>query len=184
MIPNNDHVNQAIAALFSQYRKPKIEALLTSYVIQIQEIEDALNQVGTVLDLLNASDAQLDLVGVLLNEPRAGMNDDDYRVILRGKIASSRSKGTADDLLILLRILLGSGPTFSYEEFQPAAIHITAPTELPSNVNIESVHRLMQRAKAAGVRLLLIYSEETPVFGFSTDPDAAGFDVGALAGVI
>ncbi|MCA9325052.1 hypothetical protein KDA23_03230, partial [Candidatus Saccharibacteria bacterium] len=63
MIPNNDHVNQAIAALFSQYRKPKIEALLTSYVIQIQEIEDALNQVGTVLDLLNASDAQLDLVG-------------------------------------------------------------------------------------------------------------------------
>lgn len=100
-----DHTATGLSLLISQYAdKPKIAALLTSYLDRVQTIEDGLLDVySMVLNIDSAVGAQLDIVGTILNEPRAGAPDFIYRRKLKTKVLVIRSQGTVEDLIEIIR---------------------------------------------------------------------------------
>lgn len=76
-----------------------ITKLIRGLVESVQGVEDALQQVHVGFDIDVAEGDQLDVVGALVGQARNGMDDDDYRRIIRAKISVNRSKGTIADVI-------------------------------------------------------------------------------------
>lgn len=170
----------------------KLRALLGSYLDQVQEVEDALWAVRSAT-LEDATGDALDQIGELLVWPRGTLPDEDYRAVLTQVVRCNRSAGTAEELLAILDALMGlSGGTL--EEYFPAAVLVT-PGAVPA-LGTEILHRLLQRARSAGVKLhtIVIPSVALSTFRFASgellESASSGFgDVaettgGMLAGVL
>jgi Protein of unknown function (DUF2612) len=145
-----DHKERAIGVLLSQLRdKPRFTKLIEILVRPLQEIEDVIWDLYTKRRLDSAAGVQLDVIGRIVDEQRAGLNDDDYRAILRIKIRVLFSRGTGPDLIKICQLFLQSND-FTYTEFYPAAIAIdvAGATTRPSLLS-----RFLKRAKSGGVRL-------------------------------
>jgi hypothetical protein len=105
----SNHIEQAKDRLREQYKgKPTIEALITAWVGQVQELEQILIDLSTQRSIDTASGIQLDLIGELLNKPRNGRSDADYRILLLAKIAQNISRGTPEDVIAVFKILTSS----------------------------------------------------------------------------
>lgn len=188
-----DHVAQALASLASQFRRPAIEAIATTWASQAQELEDALWELyGLGID---DSDADaLDQIGWLLRQPRAvDMTDTVYRRVLRGCVEARRSGGRGPGVVATMRALVG-GDAFTLRETFPAAF--VAEPDASTNIPVEIMRAVLARAKAAGVGLAVIdvtagntfafgssmmRAETDASRGFSDTTQAAG---GVLVGVM
>jgi len=189
-----DHVAEALAALASQFRRPAIEAIASTWATQAQEIEDAL----WALYGLGIDDSEahaLDQIGWLMRQPRAvGMADAVYRRVLRGCVEARRSGGRGPGVVATMRALVGSS-AFTLREVFPAAF--IAEPDASTSIPVEIMRAVLARAKAAGVGLAVldvptgdallcapsmmsIYAGD-PDHGFSDTTQAAG---GALVGVM
>ncbi len=105
----SNHIEQAKDRLREQYKgKPTIEALITAWVGQIQELEQILIDLSTQRSIDTAAGIQLDLIGELLNKPRNGRSDVDYRILLLAKVAQNISRGTPEDVIAVFKILTSS----------------------------------------------------------------------------
>lgn len=182
----SDHEEQALDLLLDQYRdRPRIRALLASYVRRCQELENAAWDVIVKRTLDNAADAQLDTLGKIVGATRDGLDDTDYRTIIRATIRARTSRGYADDLLTVTRLMLGDGVPFNYQELYPATalIQVSAVPVLTPAL----FRKLLTIAKPAGVRLDISYAatdgiDRTFVYGGldadgneTTDDDLAGY---------
>lgn len=170
----------------------KLRALLGSYLDQVQEVEDALWAIRSAT-LAEATGDALDQIGELLVWPRGALGDEDYRAVLTQVVRCNSSAGTPEELLAILGAIMGvAGGTL--DEYFPAAVLVT-PGAVPS-LGTLILHRLLQRARAAGVKLHTIVLPAVPstVFRFATgealESSAHGFgDIaettgGHLAGVL
>jgi hypothetical protein len=191
---DTDHVAQALASLASQFRRPAIEAIATTWASQAQEIEDALWELYA-LGIDDSEAHALDQLGWLFRQPRAvDMTDAVYRRVLRGCVEARRSGGRGPGVVATMRALVG-GDEFTLREVFPAAF-IAEPDESTS-IPVEIMRAVLARAKAAGVGLAVldvptgdallcapsmmsIYAGD-PDHGFSDTTQAAG---GALVGVM
>lgn len=109
------HVAEAKALLISQFRgRPVIEGLLSSWVGPLQELENVLWDIIDKRILDDAVDAQLDTLGKLVGEKRAGRDNDRYRASIRVRIRVNRSKGRAEDILQVARLLDASATYLEY----------------------------------------------------------------------
>lgn len=148
-----DHAEEAPTLLLDQYKdKPRLKALLLSYIRRVQELEDAIWDVLTKRLIDNAEGAQLDVLGRIVGQRREGREDDVYRLYIGARIRINSSKGRADDILDVLA-LVESVPT-SYTELYPAsiAIEFLDATEAPPTVLID----LARQAKPSGVRIGIV----------------------------
>ena len=102
----NDHLQQAINRLISQYRdRPNINALLKTMVDRIQSVEDTLfDFYGKRLDINVAVGEQLNQIGELVGQDRLGYKDDFYRILIFSKIGINTSQGTVPDLIDIAEI--------------------------------------------------------------------------------
>lgn len=183
--------------IVSQLRgKAAFEALLTTYLDEIQALESATWELYA-LTIDNSSDDALDQLGDMFNMPRPpGLTDAVYRRLLHGCVAALTSAGRGNDLLRVARALVGPTPAaFVMTEVFPAAF-IIAPA-VATGIPIAAMRGVLARAKAAGVGLAVIdvpdddwlLCSSSMMRVDTTDPDHGFSDTsqivgGALVGVM
>lgn len=183
-----------LARVIQQLRgKPAFDALLTTYLDEVQAIETAAWQLYA-LAIDNSEGDALDQIGDLFDTPRSpSMTDAVYRRVLHGCVAALHASGTGNDLVRVARALVGSDAVTVREVF-PAAVLVepTAATGIPVDV----MRRVLRRARSGGVGLQVIDVPEGDAFTFSSsmmhsevDADRGFSDTtqatgGALVGVM
>jgi len=118
-----DHVEQGMSRLITQWKdKPVIVALLKSYLIQHNEIENACFQLLENRSIYNAAGVNLDIIGALFGVRREGMSDEEYRAIILLRISQLNVDGTTE---VFMNVLRGIGDTYlvDFWEHLDADIH-------------------------------------------------------------
>jgi hypothetical protein len=165
-IPN--HVQQGLARLISQYQSATLfKTWLGIYLGVCQDIEDCLWEVLEKRNIDSGIGVQLDNIGKILNRPRGGLVDDDYRIALRCEIAILRSTGTADDIFTVGSLAIPLGFSFGLTDLGDAALLVTfngVPT-----FNVLAFFQAINRARQGGVKLLFLFAPVANPFIWDTD---------------
>jgi len=179
-----DHTAAMNAGLISQFvGLPNLAAFISALGAQLNDVDQAVGQLFTMLNIESATGIQLDNIGATLGQSRNGQSDTNYQTLLQARIVSYQSQGNVEALIQIL-MTLGAAKAVQAIESQPAAISIVAVGEgNPALTNNDIVTAVFQ-AKAAGVLLNLNAATLIPAFQFNLAPTAnnAGFDQGHLAG--
>lgn len=165
-----DHVTKGLRRLLTQFRgQPNFEAILTSYLNQIDELECMFIDLMIKRYLDNAEGAQLDGIGDIVGELRAGRNDTDYRAAIRGRIRANRGKARVEDILFVFGLLL---PTFTFkltEGPSPASLVVQIVEPLgPSDPSPEVIVAQLKRARGGGINYQLQWTEQPVADTFMT----------------
>lgn len=153
---------------------PSVEDVAAWIGEQLQEVEDAVNDIRTLVPLASATGAQLDKHGDAISEARNGLRDDEYRetlMALYGALSQKRTPYLAQQILSLLTT--GTDTTFVYREYYPAAFDV----EL-SDVTLaraQHIERILRRTKLEGVRFTETVIEDSD-FVFRFDTASSRFD--------
>ena len=166
-----DHVESGKALLTTVFRKPVIQALLASWLKQVQALEDATWQVYNAFGLDDAVGAQLDAIGSAVGLDQGDIATDDlYRRALRAWILSSRSRGDGDAINEIVDTAL-AGADFDLTPWQPAAFVVTAPLV---EIGAVLLARTLRRAAASGVKVQIVAPvDDGETFAFSTDSETS-----------
>lgn len=170
-----------LSILFQQYRdSPRLQSLIRAILGPVQDLEDDTFAMLSVYDLETAAGDQLDKIAALLNEPRSGRTDTELRRILRVRIRVLRSEGRTRDLQEVALLWEGLTPgtdtgAVRVREWHPHGIVLTMETADATDAPADLL-RWLRRAKAASIRLVLVYSVGPDHFLFGDDADAPEFD--------
>lgn len=198
--PIMDHADEGVALLLAQFRdKPRLEALLQSFLAEVQELENQAFAVAAYRQLDLAFGVQLDILGAIVGEGRNGRTDESYRNAIRVRILINDSDGQVETLIAIADLYESvelNGGSVVVKEYQPAALTVTLLDHI--TVDASGLVERLRQAKAAGVRLDLVYlptGDVTDSFTLSdasspsSDPDTGLGDTvspptgGALTGV-
>lgn len=161
-----DHAEQGEALLLAQFReKPRLKALLFSYLRRVQELEDAAFDLLIARLIDSATGNLLTVIGKIVGQSNEGSWDDDtYRLFITARIRVNQSNGHGDDVIDVLRLV--EAAAFSLREYYPATMFADYATATAADPAI--LIDLARGAKAAGVRLQLLYGDhDVGVDGFS-----------------
>ena len=174
----NNHVQQALARLLQQYQGyPRITALITAFVTQIQNLENGLYAIDAGRQIYNgnAVGLQLDNLGTLIGLARNGLPDNQYLVLLRGTIAEDNSDTTQATLVNIIQTVFEATNVFVMTPnspggplgMPPATISFSVGgAQIPSTLyNI--VETIILNSIAAGVNLVYL-STHNAANSFST----------------
>ncbi len=152
-----DHVAVALSRLRQQYRdKPNIVALVTALITPFQSLEEALWALLTQRSVTTAVGAQLDVLGKLVKQPRAGLDDDDYRRYIRARIATNRSDGLVEDLIKVAGLVIGDDAARIVIDQQGNAAVVVRILDVVLDDDLVSILvAFMRQTKSAGVRILV-----------------------------
>lgn len=186
-------------------------ALLSAFTNQIQALEKAMFQVlyegllgsATVLfpvlppdpatgavDLtgavqgtvnLDGSGVGLDQLGSILRQPRAGLSDADYRVLLKAAILVYRSRGKTKDIEAILAACTPVGSVWDYQPAYPCGF--VARVYGPSGP--APLGAFLRKAAGSGVKVWFESNASllaTTLFGDSVSGGVAGNVPGVLLG--
>jgi len=85
----------------------RITQFLLALINPIQAVEEGFQDLLTERAIDTAFGAQLDQLGVIVNQPRDGLSDDDYRRFIRARVAANRSSGVTEQLIRIAQLLVG-----------------------------------------------------------------------------
>lgn len=180
-----DHEAQMLDALFPEWREGlDVRRLIGVLAEKIQEAEDVYNDLITLRLLDTATGDSLDQYGDLVNFVRGNLTDDEYRLILRGKILANRSGHLASQIGNIAAIFFDS-PTYGahYIHNQPAGFQIqVSPESSLSEELITRAFEVLETSAPAGVKLTSIDTVD-PVDAFTLDI-GPGLDNGKLGGIL
>lgn len=150
-------VPQGLALPIWDLRRPRFNALLQSYLVQIQELEDAAWSVyiGTMLPAA-VGDA-LDMLGELVGQPRGGRTDAVYKTWITARVRLGSSSGRPPDLLAIVRAVMPTTIAIALIEYFPGDLVIDLAGAVDAQTALQ-VAAILQEAKAAGVRIGLVSS--------------------------
>lgn len=153
-----------------------LRALLSPAPALAQAMIDVIIQ-GTIDD---AQGVQLDEIGALVGRARQGVTDDEiYRRYIRAQVAANKSDGVIDDILNVAGLVIGDAPGVVVLRNEGiAAFVLNAISTGIGDAVAQVLIELVIKATDAGVRAIVEYAPETPVFRFDTGP---GYDVGHYA---
>lgn len=104
-----DHADREEARLPEQFKgKDRIVALIRAIANEVQDIEDAVFPMLSLLDISTMIGDQLDGIGDILTEPRAGLSDINYRIALSAKAARITASGTPEQMIERYLTLTGA----------------------------------------------------------------------------
>lgn len=175
-----DHVTSGLDHLIEQFKnKPILEGLLTAYLNQHQDLEDASFEVLEKRFLGYAEGATLDEVGSIPGEERQGRSDVIYREAISVRILINKCTGTPEEIIAIFKIL--TNQTIDLKEYFPAAFELTLPDYVDlSDLSPTRMKTYLNASKPAGVKAHLVYHTLNP-FQFDT---GLGFDQGHYGGAI
>lgn len=172
-----DHVSDGVALLIDALRKqPLFAALVSTYLKQIQSLEDALWETVARQGLEDvtgdgfAEGTFLDALGVVVGEPRQNRSDADYIPALKAKIKANNSDGQVETLLAILRLILPEAVHGSIFIVNHGQMELTAGVSEPiTDTQFEDLARFMILAvdAVAGLHAKLYPVDVSEVFRFS-----------------
>lgn len=113
-----------LSVLLPQFNDAQsIKGFLTSIFNTMQPTEDGFLDVIQGVGLDTAEGVTLDLIGDLLDTLRGDLADDQYRRSLKSQISVNRASGTLEDIMSLIRLVLGN-TNFEVDEYFPAEVHV------------------------------------------------------------
>jgi hypothetical protein len=170
------HETDGVARLTERMRKPKISALLASWLAEVQEVERTSWDLLTKRSPATAEGVVLDILGKIVGQPRLSLTDDLYRIWISGRILANASSGRASQLLDIARKLAGE-PVWLEEQY-PGWCTLHARQPIPGDAGSE-IAKLLRLAKAAGVGMHFRWSDTARGFRFSqTGASVLGSDKG------
>jgi len=157
----------------------RLNRVLSIFSEQIQEIEDALDDLENSVYLGSAVGTQLDGIGEIVNEPRLGRTDVDYTAAIRIRILINESSGEIPIILTALNFMTEATDVSLAEHVAAISLHAYGVTSVPSDL-AEQIKRVM----AGGIGLVdITYTYGIP-FGFFDDPEALGFGEGEFVSTV
>jgi len=159
-----------------------IEKLIAVFMEPVQDVENAIAQLLIQRTLDTAEGVQLDVIGAVVDQPRNGLSDDDFRRYCRARIAVHRSNGVVEDLIRIAALIINdltsghivirsiSNATFVLE-VRDHAVDVAGATALQD---------MLTKATSGGVRIIIVYSEVLLSQTFRLDA-GPGLDQGHLA---
>lgn len=178
----DNHVEHGLSRLIEQFKgRPRLEAWISSYLEEVQELSDAAWEVLVTRLIDNAAGAQLTTLGRLVGQQRTIENDDRFRVLVRARIAVNTSRGLWGDIIRVARILLGDDVEFSLREFLPGALVLTVEDPIAFIPTLE--HEMLEQAASSGIRIDLHF-HATPSDGLFRWGEGPGWGVGVWGGAV
>lgn len=169
MDQRENHVAAGLALLATQYRrKPHLAAILSSYLNQVQELEDVFFGILAILiDSDNQVGEQLDLLGCWAGQPREGRTDAVYLQWIHARRLVNRSSGLPDEILKVLA-LVAPEVTRELRFFYPASFLVDLHGAMTSDA--EAVAAIVRATRGAGINGQLVYSlkDDSETFLWST----------------
>lgn len=159
--------------------KPNIAAVLSAFLDQVQDLENASFEVIENTTLANSEGAQLDGIGKIVGEERQGRSDADYQKALSARILVNISSGTIPELIAIVQAMVGLLITIMVTEASPAAFDLTIDDSISEGAQTGA---FVIEAKPAGVLGVFRWFEETPEFRFDTA--GKGLDEGKMGGSV
>lgn len=156
----DDHAARALARLPNQHQEsPRLLSLLSTLAESAQEVEDGVYPLLTDRAIDAAIGEQLDIIGRIVLQPRLGLGDDDYRLMLRARIAANRSSGSVSQLIgVAVLVLLPSVGLVVVTQYPPAGVQVDVRDLSVDSAAADTLFDLLSDSVAGGVRLLLITS--------------------------
>lgn len=170
---DTDHETEALSRLKYQFRdKINIRAALAAIVGPTQGIEDAMQDLLTERNIDTAVGVQLNALGLIVGQPRGGLDDDTYRRYIRARIARNRSNGTVEDLIRVAVLILGSETAYvQVDQQHPASVVVRIYNiDVPDDI-AQVVIQFLRGTVSGGVRIILEYSNDVENI-FTWDIDA------------
>lgn len=146
---------------------------------QAQDLEESGQSLLAITSIDDSEGNQLDVIGRIVEQQRAGFDDPTYRKILRARIAANRSSGLPGDIYAVFLLLLAPDPVLSIEDVGVACfvLHIDTPiTPVEAELGVD----FLSDSKAAGVCGILEWQEQPDSETFTFEQ--AGYLLTALVG--
>lgn len=166
-----NHIVEGKKNLLHQFKNKKIiNIFVECLMIELNEIEYALEQLNNNRSLKNAIGKQIDSNGEIRNVLRNNLNDFEYKQKVLNKIALDNSDGRIFSILSAAKIILNNDK-FVYKETYPARV------ELFSNNSQCSLHQYRYISNSVGicVSLDLKYTLDDKPFGFNNNNKYNGY---------
>lgn len=167
-----NHVQQALGRLLQQYQgRPLIAGFYTALVNQIQDLEDAVFDLDSGRQIWDGTStpaygAQLDGIGEIVGISRNGLDDQQYILLIFGKIAENFSQDTANDVVSVIQYLF-QAEQILMQEIYPAGLFIDILNPaLPSSL-FAIAKTLVQNAVGAGIQVVMAEQNTVNVFRFA-----------------
>jgi hypothetical protein len=180
---DDSYVASGIALLIHDLQKPKLQALLASWLEAAQALEIDLWSLYSALFIDQAEGAALDQLGALVGQPRENRADVVYRAWIRARVFINRSAGVPDDSLTLVS-MVEPGATATLREYAPASYIVTVSGV--QTLTTRELFELLRLVKPAGVRLNVASSgdDAAHLFTLGDAPTAdAAPDIDPLTGL-
>jgi hypothetical protein len=156
-----------------------IEKLLGILIEPSQSVEDALQQLMYYRFVDTAVGAQLDIIGRIVGQSRDGLSDDDYRRYIRARVAVNNSNGTFKDLLtVAFLVVYDETAYFEATNSGIATVILRVRGIAISQALAQILITFLGDTVAAGVRVILEYSDQNPSTWFQWDTVGRGWDNG------
>lgn len=149
-----DHNAEALNQLLEQFKsKPRIEALISAKMIQVQEIEAVLFDIRDKLVLAVAVGDQLDIFGKIVTEPRLGKSDPTYLAFVLARILINRSNGRIEEINAVIKLITEAttGGTWRIDEFPPASMVLEETTDAGSVFDLDAILQLFESMTGGGI---------------------------------
>lgn len=164
-----DHTVRALARRPERDKdKTNIALLISSFADQIQETENAWYQLFEERNITSAVGDQLDDLGLIVDQPRNGTTDADYRMRLSARIAANNSDGLLDDFIRVARGVIND-PTLSIrlENTFPAGLTMHIESGQLAAATADILIEFLRDTAAGGVRILLHHLTDTEANTFT-----------------
>lgn len=175
--PINNHSDAGVERLIQQYKeKPSLEAILRSLIDQIQDAEDAYQQLLNFRSIDNAFGQTLDLIGSIVGATRlTGESDDNFRLRIRYQVSLNTSEGQPERVLDSYRLITGESFVL-IQELYPAAVSVSSAFAFADQAEVDRVLAVVESVAPAGVRVdYLGVFDATEPFAFQGVASGAGF---------
>jgi hypothetical protein len=160
----------------------RIVKILKTWTSTLQPIEDTAQAMILQKNVDDAEGAQLDALGKLVGQGRAGLSDELYRKYIKAKIVVNRSDGVVEDLIkILVLVLDDNTATIVVQNEGTATVRVRVGSSFLTDALALIYFGFLFRAKSGGVRLIFQWGDvpDSQLFRFDIGP---GLDTGHLAG--
>lgn len=169
-----DHAEQAKERLPDQFSgATNLLALLDDIGARYQDIETQFFKLLDERHLSVAVGVQLDGLGQILDlERELGQNDTDYRAALVGRSGELSKSGEIENLIFPFLTLTGAALVFS-SDYYPAGVLLVAhnDADAESAAIDTNIIENMNKVKAGGVDLTLLFAEETTFLELSDESE-------------
>lgn len=181
-----DHESEALDEGISYlWKEGALRALLTAVSSPIQALEDLMYGLALAGSIDSATGRELDVFGVLVGEYRGGLNDDEYRRILKNKARAARSDGTREALIAIFESMFEGRGAVSIPDRYPATVDFVLSTDDDVSVRFRRrAARILREAVPLGVgaRFTITVSTGGFVFGGVDAGDETGSFFGGVDG--